>query len=144
METRPLQSSVETKEKIKLRILYADDDESIRSVIERLLRRKYSHVEVVENGQALIDRLSEDGEGFDIVLTDNQMPKKTGLEALQEIRQTSGLENLFVIVLTTDDTGNTQSRVEELGGVYVSKPFDITNLYIQIEKLVTSKKEKTK
>jgi signal transduction histidine kinase/CheY-like chemotaxis protein len=78
----------------KLNILIADDAKTNRIILKNLLEEAGHSVEVVENGQQLLERistftLSGDGRGarYDLVLTDIQMPIMDGITAAQNFRQ---------------------------------------------------------
>ena len=114
-------SPVEKKEKIKLHILIADDGETNRSLYKDMLEHLGHTVEVVNDGDALLDRLFSDGEEVDLVFSDNTMPGRTGLEVLQEIRSNSRLKKLPFILNTTDEEGYIEKDVELMDGVFVPK-----------------------
>lgn len=76
-----------------LRVLIADDAETNRIILSSMLQEAGHHVTCVENGLDLLASLKGqiDGEssskGFDIVLTDIQMPLMDGITATQRIRE---------------------------------------------------------
>jgi two-component system chemotaxis response regulator CheY len=89
----------------------------------------------VKNGQLLLDELKQNQ--YDLILTDNNMPLVTGLQALKEIRSNEQTKNIPVIVLSADLI---EKKVKELGGLYMGKPFDEKKLTQQIDKLVEDSK----
>lgn len=113
---QPEVSTAEKNEKKVARILLADDDEKYTRRYKTIFEGLGYKVETVENGYLLLDRL-ETGE-YDLVMTDNQMPAMTGLEALQQIRATEKTKNLPVIVFSGDSI---KKEVEALGGVHLMK-----------------------
>lgn len=131
-------NAIEDKEKIKLRILYAEDYQLTRELLTESLEERYSVVESVSNGQLLMEKLLAQGAKYDCVVTDNNMPLKTGLQALQEIRKIKGLEKLPVIMLTGDDL-EIGDKVEALGAICIGKPVSEKELYTKIEELALSK-----
>ena len=132
MDPKPSQSpsSVERKERIKLNILIADDDSANLSLLEILLQSSGHKVTSVENGQLLIDKLLEEDQNFDLVISDNTMPEKTGIEALREIRSIERLKMLSFILDTTDTSadGSLEKEVNQLGGFFLPKPFTMDEL----------------
>lgn len=66
------------------RILVVDDDEEIRHLNTSLLARSGYEVESVQDGAAAWDALELSN--YDLVVTDNRMPKLTGVELLQKLR----------------------------------------------------------
>ena len=81
------------------KILIIDDDEAVRKMGEKLLKRKGYEVLTAhdgENGLAVLKKTL-----VDIVILDFNMPGATGLEVLKKIREI--LEEVFVIILTGSD-----------------------------------------
>ena len=131
--------NIEQKEKINLSILYAEDNKIVRESVIELLELRYKVVESVSNGQELMNKLLTPGTSFDCVVTDNNMPLKTGRQVLIEIRKNDRLKNLPVIVLTGDDD-EIREEVESLGAVCMGKPPDFNNLFEVIEERAKKKK----
>jgi CheY-like chemotaxis protein len=127
--------NIENKEGLKTRILYAEDDQLFRGLIFEILTMKGYEVKSVENGQLLLDELKQNQ--YDLILTDNNMPLMTGLQALKKIRSDEQTKNIPVIVLSADLI---EKKVTELGGIYIGKPVDEKKLTQQIDKLVEDSK----
>jgi len=64
-----------------VRVLLAEDDADLRAVIARALERAGHVVTQIPDGAAAMERL-EGGEAFDLMLTDLEMPGRTGLEVI--------------------------------------------------------------
>lgn len=71
------------------RILVVDDEETVRTLIELILRRDGHHVEVAGNGQAGVDAVSDTP--FDLAFVDLLMPGKDGMRTIAEIRRIAPL-----------------------------------------------------
>ena len=120
------------------RILIIEDEEPIRRVLKRILEdeNKAFIIDEAEDGKAGIDALIA-GE-YDLVLCDIKMPKKDGLEVLQEAKS-QGVLTPF-IVLTGH--GNIQTAVEAMKmGAYdfIPKPPDLNRLLIAVRNALESK-----
>lgn len=120
------------------KILIIEDEEPIRRVLKRILEdeNKAFDIHEAEDGKAGIDTLT-DGE-YDLVLCDIKMPKKDGLEVLQEAKS-QGILTPF-IVLTGH--GNIQTAVEAMKmGAYdfIPKPPDLNRLLISVRNALESK-----
>jgi two-component system alkaline phosphatase synthesis response regulator PhoP len=67
------------------RILVVEDDAAIRQVNSEVLTYSGYHVDAVEDGAAAWDALQL--KNYDLMVTDNEMPKVTGIELLQKIQE---------------------------------------------------------
>jgi two-component system nitrogen regulation response regulator GlnG len=118
------------------RILVADDEPSIRWLLERLLRQAGHSVTVVEDGVAALVRAG--AESFDLAFLDVRMPGLDGLEVLSQLRAKS--PDTAVIVMTAH--GSVRSAVEAVqrGAYdYLTKPFDNDEVLLLIERALAAK-----
>ncbi len=103
-EKETTQGIPEEKEKLILKILYAEDDPGVAAVTEIILKRKGHAVVMVDNVEALLNAL-KNGE-YDLIITDNNLKSKiTGVQALKEIRQINNKVPILVYsgLLTEDE-----------------------------------------
>lgn len=118
-----------------MRVLLADDSGTMRTIIRRSLESVGvgTVVEAADGLQAL--ELFKAGAGFDLVLTDWNMPGKTGIELIRDIR---AIDKKTPIVMITTEAE--KSRVIEAiqAGVtdYLVKPFTTDVLRAKLEKFV--------
>ncbi|PYM65421.1 MAG: two-component system response regulator [Candidatus Rokuibacteriota bacterium] len=113
------------------RILVADDEPSIRWLLERLLRQAGHAVTVVEDGETALARAST--EAFDLAFLDVRMPGLDGLEVLSRLR--TEVPETAVIVMTAH--GSVRSAVEAMqrGAYdYLTKPFDNDEVRLLVER----------
>jgi two-component system chemotaxis response regulator CheY len=114
------------------RVLVADDSSTMRKIILRSLNAVGvpSAIEAADGEEAI--NLFKPGD-FDLVLTDWNMPRKNGLEVIQEIRKQD--TKVTIIMVTTEAE---KSRVLEAirAGVsdYLVKPFTADMLREKLEK----------
>jgi len=113
-------------------ILVADDDADDRFLIQTAFKENGydDKIEFVENGVELLKFLNDISQntshestfpGF--ILLDLNMPKKSGREVLQEIKQHPVYKTIPVIVYTTTKNENEIKRCYELGAnTYIVKP----------------------
>lgn len=69
----------------KTRVLYVDDDEALRRLVQRLLERRGYEVTVADGGAAGIEAARQDG--FDLIAVDHYMPGMDGLETLEALKK---------------------------------------------------------
>lgn len=106
----------------KPRILVAEDTESNRYVIERMLRELKCEVVVVENGAAAVEEVRRSH--FDVVLMDVMMPIMNGEQATQAIRRLPGSTGLTPIIgITAHSLEAERDRMVNIGmSACLSKP----------------------
>ena len=104
------------------KVLVADDSGTMRAIIVRSLNSLgVSDVVQAEDGSKAVE-LFQPGV-FDLVLTDWNMPGKTGLEVIQEIRKVDA--NVPVIMITTEsDKARVMQAIQSGVSDFVVKPFD--------------------
>jgi len=120
-------------------ILVAEDDPDAAFLLLRALEKANikNPIEVARDGQATIDYLSNQGAYADreryrlpaLLLLDLKMPRKSGFEVLEWLRQQPGLKRLIVIVLTSSYQVADINRAYDLGSnSYLVKPADFEAL----------------
>jgi diguanylate cyclase (GGDEF)-like protein/PAS domain S-box-containing protein len=105
------------------RLLIVDDNEMNRDMLAQRLKRKGYVVEVAESAQQLAQRVKQGRP--DILLLDIEMPEISGLEALQELRESHSPIELPIIMVTARDQSEDIVRALDLGANdYLTKPID--------------------
>ncbi len=116
-------------------ILVADDDRSIRTVLNQALGRLGHDVRTTGNA-ATLWRWVEDGDG-DLVITDVVMPDENGLDLIPRIKRVR--PDLRVIVMSAQNTLLTAVRATERGAFeYLPKPFDLNELVAVVGRALTA------
>jgi two-component system alkaline phosphatase synthesis response regulator PhoP len=119
------------------KVLVADDEIHIVQVVAMKLRNNGLDVVTADNGSDAYKLCCE--EKPDVIITDYQMPGMTGIELVEKIRSTDGLENIPVIVLTARGFAIEQDLQEKLNIVEcLSKPFSPKELLSHIENILES------
>lgn len=112
------------------RILVVDDDDAIRIMVERVLRREKYEVDSARDGFEAIEKLSRNDYGT--VLLDLMMPRVDGHGVLRHLVTDSRSSQPAVIIMTANIT----SAVETVDALPVRcvlpKPFDIRHLVEQV------------
>ena len=115
-------NTLENKEKLKKRILVADDDESTLYLLIEFISEFGYDVVAVKNGKELLDKLIDSKEKFDAILSDNNMPKMNGIDVLEQIRKNPEFKTIPFILQTGATDSKLDRRVKELDGRYLEKP----------------------
>ena len=102
------------------RILVADDDREIRRALGFILRSEFD-VTIVENGEKAIEMVRQ-GNAYDVVSLDLQMPGRSGVETLKEIKQLNPA--LEVLIMTAHSDMESAKKALKWGAYdYIDKPF---------------------
>ena len=104
---------------MKLKILFADDSQTIRELTSHVLEQRGHTVKTVTDGDEVIEWMNEFPTP-DLVITDQNMARMDGLEALRHLRTDDRFKFLRVIIYTTNNLVEFKSEVEKLGGVLVN------------------------
>ena len=114
-----------------LRILLAEDDESMRVYLVRALERVGYHVTAVDRGTEAIPLL--ESEPFDLLLTDIVMPEMDGIELAQKA---SAIDPAIRVMFITGfaavalQGGRTAPEAKLL-----SKPFHLKDLVMEVDRI---------
>jgi len=103
-----------------MKILIADDDQSLARVIQMQLEKQDFQVEIAFDGEQCLEKL--DHRDFDACILDLNMPLKSGLEVLEELEPDLPCP---IIVLTAYENLETAVKAIKLGAFdYLTKPFE--------------------
>jgi CheY-like chemotaxis protein len=108
----------------ELNVLVVEDDEVLRESFQQLLSYLFAEVDAAVDGQDALDQLAE--KNYDIVLTDLRMPRMSGFQLLQEIRQQSPQQPIVVISAHEDEVLRRELVVYKVH--YLSKPVILEEL----------------
>lgn len=116
------------------RLLVADDSETVLLMLQRRLEMAGYDVETATDGEEVLEALGK-GEKPDLVLLDAMMPRKSGVDALREMRE-DGLE-MPVLMISAHLDAQEPERMAAIGANgCVPKPFEWDELIARIEELV--------
>jgi DNA-binding response OmpR family regulator len=114
------------------RILIAEDDRISRLVLQRLVGRYTNDLVVAESGSEAWEILSS-ARPPAIALLDWMMPGMSGVEICRRVRETPGLEKLYIILVTANSTRDAVVEGLTAGADdFVVKPFDSDELVARL------------
>ena len=118
------------------RILVVDDEDEILSYLASELRPFY-RVTTCTNGREALEKLLENAENYDLVLSDVMMRDMDGVELCRFIRSNVLLNHLPVVLLTAKTSDEDRLKSLEVGAnAFISKPFNIEILLKTIKNLI--------
>lgn len=116
--------SVDTFQSEKPSVLIVDDSEMNRAILSEMLKDEYCILEA-DSGRAALDMVDRYGDELSLVLLDIAMPGMNGFEVLGDLSRRSIIDNLPVIMISSEDSDDVVLRAYELGASdYVNRPFD--------------------
>mgnify|MGYP001547189051 CR=1 FL=1 len=114
-----------------MKIIVVDDKRSMRSAMAKILvSLGFEDITMAEDGREgweMIRQAFGDKEtaGFDLIVSDMEMPRMSGLELLESVRSTPGLDRTPFIMATTVSEKQIILKTMRLGvSAYILKPFD--------------------
>ena len=117
-------------------VLIADDSEMNRLILEQILNENYQIMEA-ESGEQCLELLDKYGMSISVVLLDIVMPGMNGMEVLSEMSRHGWLEDIPVIMISSEDSNIIVRRSYELGASdYISRPFDARIVYQRVSNTI--------
>lgn len=116
-------------------ILFAEDNEDVRVLSKRVLEENgYTVVDAVD-GEDAINKFKENRDGIQLIIIDVIMPKKSGKEAIDEIKKTKPDVKILFTSGYTSDIISRKGILEE-GMDFISKPVTPHNLLTKIREIL--------
>jgi len=118
-----------------MKILVVDDFSTMRRIIRNLLRDLgFENVTEADDGNTALPKLK--GGGFELLITDWNMPGMTGMQLLEAVRSDDDLKELPVLMVTAEAKREQIVAAAQAGvNGYVVKPFTAVTLREKIEKI---------
>lgn len=108
-------------------VLVVDDEIAIAKLIKFVLESNGYDVRIADDGEAAISAIMD--KKPDLVVLDLMLPTISGFDVLQNIRESMGIIDLPVIVLTCRGQKEDRDKAIKLGATeYLTKPFSPTSL----------------
>jgi len=119
-------------------ILIADDEETVRSLVKRLLGKTYKVLEADNGEEAVKVAVNQKP---DLILMDILMPGMDGLTACYAIKRNQATKEIPVVMLTAVDYELNRKLSQDVMGAqdYITKPFNSEALMSMIAKSLVAK-----
>ena len=115
-----------------MKILVAEDEIQMNRVLTTALTHEGYDVDSVYDGQAAIDMANENA--YDVMVMDIMMPVKSGIEAVQEIRQT-GNQSHIIMLTAMAEVDDRVTGLDAGADDYLTKPFSLKELLAHLRSM---------
>ena len=119
-----------------VRVLVVDDEQSMQEFLEIFFRREGHEVMTLGDVDSALMALESDD--FDVVISDIQMPGRSGLELLREARNLAP-ETIFIMITAFASTETAIEAMREGAYDYITKPFKVEEIRLTLEKALEKK-----
>ena len=117
-------------------LLVVDDSEMNREILKEILGKEYRILEACDGEEAL-KMLEQYGPEISLVLLDIIMPKMDGFEVLAYMNRDKWIEDIPVIMISSEGSESYIRRAYELGASdYISRPFDTKVVYQRVINMI--------
>ena len=116
-----------------MRLLLAEDEKDLNNALSKILEIKGYDVDSVFDGQAAVDKVNSFD--YDGVILDVMMPKKSGLEALEEMRG-KGIHTPVLMLTAKAEVEDRVKGLETGADDYLAKPFVMEELLARVHAMV--------
>jgi DNA-binding NtrC family response regulator len=117
-------------------VLVVDDDDAIRMLVERVLRREQYDVESARDGHEAIEKLSRNDYGT--ILLDLMMPRVDGLGVLRFLESERPDVGKSVIVMTANLHGAAEAAKAKPAFTVLPKPFELEQLVAHVRECLAT------
>ena len=118
------------------KILIADDEPHVSTILKQFLERSHYHVTTVLNGRQALDQIAK--EAPDLLITDVDMPKMNGIELCEEINQNHPQLKKLIILMTSQADNHLRTWVKPHKHIEImEKPLSMRRLISRINVFFT-------
>ena len=122
------------------RVLIADDEESMRTLVARAIAMDGHETVTAEDGAEALDILTRDNGAFDLLLTDIQMPVMDGIA----LALTAARDYPWLVILLMTGFSDQRERASGLDAIVhdvITKPFAVADIRTAVADALASRKQ---
>lgn len=124
-----------------LRVLVADDDPDMRTLIATVLREPAYEVVLCGDAESALVR-AHDKKPYDIIVCDFMLPGMSGLELIQRLRNNPMTAKVPILMISAHTNYGMDDRAKAVGANhFLNKPFTLSQLRSAITGLLAQKSE---
>ncbi len=117
------------------RILLVEDEDSLRDVLSRYLEAQGHTCDHAENGEVGVAKVRDDAEGYDVIISDIEMPKMDGLAFLRRVQPYVESATPFMILTAYDEWKYAMEAIRLGACNFLQKnPFDLAEIHNAVER----------
>lgn len=109
----------------RTKLLYVDDEDSLRILVKSQLTMEGFDVDTAEDGDVALEMITAGN--YDMVLLDIRMPRMDGIEVLKHLRKSNFKTRIIMLTAVTELTSAIEA-VKFGANDYVTKPYNIEDL----------------
>ncbi len=113
-----------------MKILIAEDEIQIANSLEKNFKEEGFNVTIVEDGEKAISEINSNK--FDVVLLDWKMPKLSGFEVCQKMREAKN-DTPVIIITALSSVSNKVNALNEGADDYITKPFSFVEVLARVK-----------
>lgn len=122
------------------RVLLADDDPAICSLIETVLRKGPYEIVVRNDAESALVALDREGR-FDIIICDFMLPGISGIDLVERLRADARTRNVPILMISGHTNYAMDGRAKSAGAnLFLNKPFTISQLRTAVNSLLAQPK----
>jgi len=110
-----------------LNILLAEDERSVAFSVSFALKADGHKIEIAIDGEQALSKLTAEPDAFELVITDNNMPRMTGVELVRRLRETPFRGKILVLSAHLSAENRAAYGALRVDGM-IPKPFDLHQL----------------
>ncbi len=130
----------QTMPAVRERVLVVDDSAAVRHLVADCLRRQGFRVETAIDGEDGLEKataVAATDDAFDLVLTDYDMPRRTGFELVHALKRDLRTRDVPIVMLTARESRRDQAQMRAAGLTsYLVKPFGADKCIAIVERVL--------
>ncbi|HYW53284.1 MAG TPA: response regulator [Dongiaceae bacterium] len=119
------------------RVLVADDDPEICTLIKTILSKGPYDVTLCNDAESALVHIQRD-EPYDILISDFMLPGISGIELIAQVRQSAATSRMPIVMISGHNNYAMDARAKAAGAnAFLNKPFTLSQLRTTVHQLLT-------